>query len=616
MKEAGNIFADFRRLVIAALDRLASEGALPPGLDFARVAVEPPRDPSHGDLATNAAMVLAGQAKQNPMALAEKIAAALGRQDLVSADYRGRGFSVSPAKPGFLNIRLDPAVWHAQLRAILQAGTAYGQSSIGGGEKVNVEFVSANPTGPMHVGHGRGAVVGDALASLLAKAGFAVHREYYINDAGAQVDALARSVHYRYCEVVETEPESSLLHSSMTHRAARVEPEGFYPGEYLKETGRRLFERDGEKWFDKPEAVWLAPVRDFAIVEMMALIREDLAALGVDFDAFVSERQLVGQGAVEAALTALTERQLIYEGVLEPPKGKVPEDWEPRPQTLFRATQFGDEVDRPLKKSDGSWTYFAGDIAYHHDKFRRGFRNLIDVWGADHGGYVKRMQAAVKAITGGEAALDVKLTQLVHLFDKGEPVRMSKRAGTFVTLREVVDRLDELTEGHGKDVFRFIMLTRKNDQTLEFDFAMVTEQSKDNPVFYVQYAHARAASVMRHAAEEFPQETLTDDALAEAPLDRLDDLLELALIRLLASWPRIVESAAEAHEPHRIAFFLQEVAAQFHLLWTKGKEDATLRFLIAAEPELTLARLALVRGVALVIASGLGVFGVEPVGEM
>jgi arginyl-tRNA synthetase len=443
-----------------------------------------------------------------------------------------------------------------------------------------------------------------------------VHREYYINDAGAQVDALARSVHYRYREAVEAEPESSLLHSSMTLQSPRTEPEGFYPGEYLKETGRRLFERDGERWLDKPEAVWLAPVRDFAIAEMMDLIRGDLAALGVHFEAFVSERELVASGAVDAALSTLAERGLIYEGVLEPPKGKVPEDWEPRPQTLFRATEFGDEVDRPLKKSDGSWTYFAGDIAYHHDKFRRGFNNLIDVWGADHGGYVKRMQAAVKAITGGEAALDVKLTQLVQLLDKGEPVRMSKRAGTFVTLREVVDQLDELTEGHGKDVFRFIMLTRKNDQTLEFDFAKVTEQSKDNPVFYVQYAHARAASVMRHAAEMLSRDQLSDAALAEAPLGRLGDPLELALIRLLASWPRIVEGAAEAHEPHRIAFFLQDVAAQFHLLWTKGKDEATLRFLVGGDPELTRARLALVRSVALVIASGLQVFGVDPVEEM
>ncbi len=609
MTQASNIFGDFRRLVIAALDRLVSEGALPAGLDFSRVAVEPPRDPAHGDLATNAAMVLAGAVKQNPMALAERIAAALAEQELVAGDYRGRGFAVTAARPGFLNIRLDPAVWHAQLRAILQAGTAYGGSTIGAGEKVNVEFVSANPTGPMHVGHGRGAVVGDALAALLAKAGFAVHREYYINDAGAQVDALARSVYYRYREAIEAEPESRLLHSSMTLQSPSNVPEGFYPGEYLKETGRKLFERDGDKWLEKPEAVWLAPVRDFGVAEMMALIRADLAASGVQFDTFVSERELVASGAVDAALSALAERGLIYEGVLEPPKGKLPDDWEPRPQTLFRATQLGDDVDRPLKKSDGSWTYFAGDIAYHHDKFRRGFNNLIDIWGADHGGYIKRMQAAVKAITGGEAALDVKLTQLVNLFDKGEPVRMSKRAGTFVTLREVVDEV-------GKDVFRFIMLTRRNDQALDFDFAKVTEQSKDNPVFYVQYAHARAASVMRHAAEEFPAAKLTDDALAAAALARLDDPLELALIRLLASWPRIVESAAEAHEPHRIAFFLQEVAAQFHLLWTKGKDDATLRFLIATDPDLTLARLALVRGVAVVIASGLGVFGVEPVGEM
>jgi arginyl-tRNA synthetase len=609
MTQASNIFGDFRRLVVAALDRLAGEGALPSGLDFSRVAVEPPRDPSHGDLATNAAMVLAGAVKQNPMALAEKIAAALGEQELVTGDYRGHGFAVTAARPGFLNIRLDPAVWHAQLRTVLQAGTAYGDSTAGGGERVNVEFVSANPTGPMHVGHGRGAVVGDALAALLARAGFAVHREYYINDAGAQVDALARSVYYRYREAIEAEPESSLLHSSMTLQSPRVEPEGFYPGEYLKETGRKLFERDGEKWLDKPEAVWLAPVREFAVAEMMALIRADLAVLGVQLDAFVSERDVVASGAVDAALAALSQRGLIYEGVLEPPKGKLPEDWEPRPQTLFRATEFGDEVDRPLKKSDGSWTYFAGDIAYHHDKFRRGFNNLIDVWGADHGGYVKRMQAAVKALTGGEATLDVKLTQLVHLFDKGEPVRMSKRAGTFVTLSEVVDEV-------GKDVFRFIMLTRKNDQTLEFDFAKVTEQSKDNPVFYVQYAHARAASVMRHAAEQFPDARLDDAALAAALLGRLDDPLELGLIRLLASWPRIVESAAEAHEPHRIAFFLQEVAAQFHLLWTKGKDEATLRFLVAADPDLTFARLALVRGVAVVVASGLGVFGVEPVGEM
>jgi arginyl-tRNA synthetase len=563
---------------------------------LAGVGSPPPRDPAHGDLATNAAMVLAGAVKQNPMALAERLGAALSRHELTSADYRGHGFSAAAARPGFLNIRLDSAVWHAQLRAILKAGTAYGNATTGAGERVNVEFVSTNPTGPIHVGHGRGAVVGDALAALLAKAGFAVHREYYINDAGAQVDALARSVHLRYREALG-EPIGTI-------------PDGLYPGAYLIETGEALAARDGDKWLGRPEAEWLRPVGEFAVAAMMLLIRDDLTMLGVGFDAFVSERELVERGAVDECLAAMEARGLIYTGVLEPPKGKPPpDDWEPRPLTLFRATQFGDDVDRPIKRSDGSWTYFGADIAYHRDKFRRGFKNLIDIWGADHGGHVKRMQAAVKAVTDGAATLDIKLCQLVNLFDKGEPVRMSKRAGTFVTLREVVDEV-------GKDVFRFIMLTRKNDQTLDFDFAKVTEQSKDNPVFYVQYAHARAASVMRHAAEQLPAERLSDTALAAAPLDRLADPLELALIRLLASWPRIVESAAEAHEPHRIAFFLQEAAAQFHLLWTKGKDEATLRFLIAADPELTCARLALVRAVALVIASGLAVFGVEPVEEM
>jgi arginyl-tRNA synthetase len=590
-----DIFGDFRRLVVAVLDGLAAAGVLPAGLDFARVAVEPPRDPSHGDLSTNAAMVLAGQVKQNPLALAEKIAAALSAQELATADYRGSGFTAEVAKPGFINIRLEPAVWHAQLRAILEAGTAYGDSAIGAGKNVNVEFVSANPTGPMHVGHGRGAVVGDALAALLRKAGFAVHREYYINDAGAQVDVLARSLYVRYREALGETIEAI--------------PEGLYPGEYLIETGRALAARDGRKWVERPEEDWLAPLRDFAVERMLALIRADLDALGISFDAFVSERELVQSGAIDECLAALADRGLIYTGVLEPPKGKLPDDWEPRPQLLFRATQFGDEVDRPLKKSDGSWTYFAADIAYHFDKFRRGFATMIDVWGADHGGYVKRMQAAVKALTGGAGTLDVKLCQLVNLFDNGQPVRMSKRAGTFVTLREVVDEV-------GRDVFRFIMLTRRNDQALDFDFAKVTEQSRDNPVFYVQYAHARASSVMRHAKEELPAEGLSDAVLAGAKLALLSDATELTLIRLLAGWPRMVESAAEAHEPHRIAFYLQEVAAQFHLLWTKGRDEAQLRFIISGDPDLTRARLALVRGVAVVVASGLAVMGVTPAEEM
>ena len=474
-------------------------------------------------------------------------------------------------------------------------GKNFGDSAMGAGARVNVEYVSANPTGPMHVGHGRGAVVGDALSSLLAKAGFAVAREYYVNDAGAQIDILARSLHLRYREALG-EPIGAI-------------PDGLYPGEYLIETSQKLVERDGRKWLARSEGEWLAPLRDFAIAEMMALIGGDLALLGVRHDRFVSERALVTAGAIGECLAALDGRGLIYTGVLEPPKGKLPEDWEPRRQTLFRATEFGDDVDRPLKKSDGSWTYFAADIAYHRDKFRRGFANLIDVWGADHGGYVKRMQAAVKAVTGGEAALDVKLCQLVNLYDKGVPVRMSKRAGTFVTLREVIDEV-------GRDVFRFIMLTRKNDQALDFDFAKVTEQSRDNPVFYVQYAHARAASVMRHAAEAFPGDDLSDTALAETPLDRLADPAELALIRRLAAWPRLVEGAAEAHEPHRIAFYLQEVAAEFHMLWNKGKDAAELRFILASDPALTRARLALVRAVAIVVASGLAVIGVVPVEEM
>jgi arginyl-tRNA synthetase len=605
----GDIFGDFRRLVIAALNDLSVAGALPSGLDPARVAVEPPRDPSHGDLATNAAMVLAGQAKKNPLQLADTIAAALSGRELESAGYRGAGFTLAVARPGFINIRLEPEIWHAQLREILRAGTAYGDSKIGAGRRVNVEFVSANPTGPMHVGHGRGAVVGDVLAALLKKAGFDVYREYYINDAGAQVDALARSVYFRYCEEVAARPESALLHSSLVSHSALVEPEGFYPGEYLKETGRRLFERDGERWFGKAETVWLGPLCEFAVAEMMALIRDDLATLGIEFDRFSSERELVAAGAVDEALDVLENRGLVYTGVLEPPKGKLPDDWEPRPQLLFRATQFGDEVDRPLKKSDESWTYFAADIAYHLDKYRRGGDTMIDVWGADHGGYVKRVNAAVQALTNGAATLDVKLCQLVSLFDNGQPVRMSKRAGTFITLREVVDEV-------GKDVFRFIMLTRRNDQALDFDFAKVTEQSKDNPVFYVQYAHARVASVMRHAADELAGAGLSDAALADANLALLSDPAELALIRLLASWPRIVDSAAEAHEPHRVAFYLQEVAAQFHLLWTKGRDEAQLRFIISGDPDLTRARLALVRGVAIVVASGLAVFGVTPAEEM
>ena len=582
-----DLFAHFRSVVIAELGALAREGVLPEGLDLGRVAVEPPRDPAHGDISTNAAMVLAKAAKLAPRALAEQLVSRLqGDDDITAAEVAG---------PGFINLRIADPFWHARLGDILAAGANYGESELGQGRRVNVEYVSANPTGPMHVGHGRGAIVGDALASLLEKAGYQVCREYYINDAGAQVDVLARSLHLRYREA--------------NGEAIGEIPEGLYPGEYLKDTGWLLAKRDGRKWMEAPEAAWLAEFRDFAIAAMMAMIRADLQAVGVEHEVITSEREIVAAGGIEKAVAALDKLGLIYVGTLEPPKGKLPEDWEARPQTLFRSTNFGDDVDRPLKKSDGSWTYFAADIAYHFDKVQRGFAEMIDIWGADHGGYVKRMQAAVTALTQGEAALDVKLCQLVNLFDQGQPVRMSKRAGTFVTLREVVDKV-------GKDVFRFVMLTRRNDQALDFDFAKVVEQSKDNPVFYVQYAHARASSVMRHAAEEFAPEELAPAALARAQMALLEDRDEIALIRLLAQWPRMVEGAAEAHEPHRIAFYLQEVAAAFHGLWNKGKDEARLRFIQTGAKDLTVARLALVKAVAFVVASGLQVFGVAPAEEM
>jgi arginyl-tRNA synthetase len=573
--------------ILKALDGLVAEGKLTGGLDTTRVNVEPPREAQHGDLATNAAMVLAKPAGLKPVDLAKALVAKLAAHPQVT--------EASVAGPGFINLRLKDEFWQARLADILASGTDYGTSSMGAGASVNVEYVSANPTGPLHIAHARGAVIGDALASLLAKAGHRVTREYYINDAGAQVDVLARSTYLRYREALGDDIGTI--------------PEGLYPGDYLKDAGAALADRDGRKWFDKPESEWLAPIRAFAIDAMMALIRDDLKSLGIEQEVFSSERRLVEVGAVQKAFDTLKSRDLIYVGVLEPPKGKAPDDWEPRPQTLFRATQFGDDVDRPLQKSDGSWTYFANDIAYHYDKFMRGFPTMIDIWGADHGGYIKRMQAAVTAITGGKGALDVKICQLVKLMRGGQPVKMSKRAGTFVTLREVVDEV-------GRDVVRFIMLTRKNDMPLDFDLEKVLEQSRDNPVFYVQYAHARASSVLRHAAEEMGDIDLSPPALAQAPATRLTDSAELGLIKLMASWPRLVESAAEAHEPHRVAFYLYDLAAAFHGLWNKGKDEASLRFLIAGDRDVTVARLAMVKALTVVIASGLGIFGVKPVEEM
>ncbi|MBB4265822.1 arginine--tRNA ligase [Roseospira visakhapatnamensis] len=589
-----NVFNAYKDRLLDLLHAMAGDGTLPAGLDLSRVTVEPPRDPAHGDLATNAAMVLARPAGLKPRDLAETLCARLTAEAGVA--------EAAVAGPGFINLRLVPAVWLGSLRACLRKGERYGDSTLGNSRRVNVEFVSANPTGPMHVGHARGAVVGDVLAGLLEKAGYRVTREYYVNDAGAQVDALARAVHARYRQALGRLSDDA-LDTLLATKAIE------YGGDYLIPVGRVLADEMGDRWVDAPEAEWLPAIRERAVAMMMDLIRDDLAALGIAFDVFTSERALVAAGRVDDTLAFLSDKGLIYTGVLEPPKGKTPEDWEPRPQTLFRATDFGDDVDRPVRKSTGAWTYFAGDMAYHRDKVARGFQDLINVFGADHGGYVKRLQAVVRAVGEDQASLDVKLCQLVKLLDNGEPVKMSKRAGTFVTLREVVDRV-------GRDVVRFIMLTRKNDAALDFDFAKVTEQSRDNPVWYVQYAHARACSVARHAAEIFPGRDLSPAALADAAVERLEAEEERALIRLLAGWPRVVESAAEAHEPHRVAFYLADVAAAFHGLWTKGKDDVALRFLRPDDETLSLARLALVQGVATVIASGLGVFGVQPVREL
>ncbi|APX86175.1 arginine--tRNA ligase [Methylorubrum extorquens] len=583
-----NIFALFETRVREALESLTRSGRLPEGLDLSRVVVEPPRDASHGDLATNAALVLAKEAKQNPKALGEALAEEL-RTD-------PRIVEASVAGPGFINLRLAPEVFQDVIRAALSEGENFGRGQMPGGP-VNIEYVSANPTGPMHVGHGRGAVFGDALANLLAAAGRPVTREYYINDAGAQVDVLARSAYLRYREA---------LGETITI------PEGLYPGDYLKPVGMKLAETHGRALLDQPEHEWLPQVRRFAIDAMMAMIREDLAAIGIRHDVFFSEATLQGEngGKVAELLDALRQKGLVYEGRLPPPKGQLPDDWEDREQTLFRSSQFGDDVDRALLKSDGSFTYFASDIAYHRDKWLRGANELIDVLGADHGGYVKRMQAAVKAVSDGQARLDVKLCQLVRLLRAGEPVKMSKRAGEFVTLRDVIDEV-------GRDAIRFMMLYRKNDATLDFDLAKVVEQSKDNPVFYVQYGHARRFSVLRQAREALPGEDFSPAALlADADLSVLTDPGEIEMMRLIAQYPRVLESAAAAHEPHRIAFYLYETASSLHSFWNKGKDLPQLRIVNPTDRNSTRARLALVEALGGVLASGLAVLGVSAPNEM
>ena len=572
-----NIFAEVRTSVVETLDAMVAEGLLPNGLSWGNVAVEPPRDAAHGDMATNAAMVLAKAAGKPPRAIAEELVARLANDvNIETAEVAG---------PGFINLRLKPAVWHDIVAEAIDAGHSFGHSGLGAGVKVNIEYVSANPTGPLHVGHTRGAVFGDALASLLEYAGYSVTREYYINDGGAQVDVLARSAFERYREANGLSPEIA---------------EGLYPGDYLIPIGVALKEKYGDSLLSKPEKDWLAEVRTFATEAMMDLIREDLAQLGVKMDHFYSEKSLYGTGRIEKAIEELRKKDLIYKGTLEPPKGKVPEDWEPREQTLFRSTEHGDDVDRPIMKSDGSWTYFAPDIAYHWDKIDRDFDELIDVFGADHGGYVKRMKAAVAALSDGRVPLDIKLTQLVRLYKNGEPFKMSKRAGTFITLRDVVDQV-------GPDVTRFVMLTRKNDAPLDFDFDKVTEQSKENPVFYVQYAHARVRSVMRKA--EALHLDWSDDA-------KLEDIAEFAVAKKIAEWPRLVEIAARNNEPHRIAFYLYELASEFHALWNRGNDKPELRFVHEDDPKATAAKIALPRAVGVVISNGLSILGVTPVEEM
>jgi arginyl-tRNA synthetase len=587
-----NVFQLFTEHVRTAVEALAQAGVFAAPPDLSRIVIEPPRDASHGDLATNAAMALAKDAGLKPRELAERIAAELRKRPEVT--------KVEVAGPGFINLSLDASVWRRALTDAIRAGADYGRSNIGAGQPVNVEYVSANPTGPLHVGHGRGAVFGDTLANLLALAGYAVTREYYINDAGAQVDALARSTYLRYREALG--------------EAIGPLPEGLYPGDYLKPVGAALAAEYGAALKDKPEREWLPLIRAKASSMLVTEIRKDLAELAVEHDVFVSEQSLLeGRDQVGETIEWLRARGYVFEGRLPPPKGAPVEDYEDREQTLFRSTAFGDDVDRPLKKSDGSYTYFASDIAYHKSKFDRGFMNMIDVWGADHGGYIKRMKAAVNAISGGEAELDVKIVQLVKLSRAGVEVKMSKRAGEFVTLREVVDEV-------GRDAVRFMMLYRKNDAVLDFDLAKVIEQSRDNPVFYVQYGHARGHSVFRNAAAVLP-DLPADDAqrahrLAAAPLDRLDDSAELALMRKIALYPRLLEAAATAHEPHRIAFYLYELASEFHAQWTRGNDSPHLRFIIQDDPQLTSARLALVQGVVTVLASGLALLGIGTPREM
>jgi arginyl-tRNA synthetase len=582
-----NIFKDFQKSIKDIISSLSDNDKLPKNLDLSNITAEAPRDPSHGDIATNAAMVLVKQAKMKPRDIAEMIAQGLGKIETVE--------TVDIAGPGFINTRLKQNFIQDQVSVILENGLNYGRSSYGNNEKVNVEYVSANPTGPLHVGHCRGAVFGDALATLLEYVGYDVAKEYYINDAGGQINTLARSAYYRYLQTLGEDVGEI--------------PEGLYPGEYLIPVGKALAEKYGDSLKGKDEAEWLEELKAFTSSAMMDLVREDLETLGIKHEVFFSEKSMHENGDVQKGLEALEEKGLIYTGVLDAPKGKLPDDWEERPQTLFKSTQFGDDVDRALKKSNGDWTYFAADVAYHKNKMDRGFNQQIDVWGADHGGYVKRVQSVLTALSDGKSSLDVRLCQMVKLMRDGEPVKMSKRSGNFITLREIVDEV-------GKDVVRFIMLTRKNDASLEFDFTKVTEQSKDNPVFYVQYGYARVFSVLKKAQDVIKNFDISDNALKAADLSLLNDKSELQLIKTMVNWPRIVESAAISHEPHRVAYYLYDLASEFHALWNKGNDRVDLRFVIEDNKDITVARLAMIRAFSKIIASGLNILGVEPVNEM
>jgi arginyl-tRNA synthetase len=577
-----NIFNIVRVDIIKALGEVAPEVQ-----NIAAVTAEPPRDASHGDIATNAAMVIAKQVGKNPREIAEEL-----KEKLAKLDYIEK---IEVAGPGFINLSVTNAKWRKIIKHVLENGIGYGNCKLGNNEKINVEYVSANPTGPMHIGHARGAVYGDALARLLQKAGFDVTKEYYINDAGGQIDKLVKSAYLRFLESIGEDIGEF--------------PDNLYPGDYLVNVGEAFAEEFGRDIEGQKEADILMKMRPFVLDSMMNLIKSDLALLDIHHDIFTSEKNLVDSGKVEEALELLDKNGLIYKGVLEPPKGKTPDDWEPREQTLFKATDFGDDIDRALKKNDGSNTYFSSDIAYHFDKIKRGFKNMVLILGADHGGYQKRLKAAVRALSGGEAELNIKLYQLVNFLEDGKPAKMSKRAGTFLTVQDVVEAV-------GKDVVRFIMLTRKNDAVLDFDFKTVTEQSKDNPVFYVQYAHARANSVLRNAMAENSE--LNKDALefSDEILSHLKRDEEIEVIKAIANWPRVVELAASHQEPHRIVFYLMELAGVFHSFWNKGKEDDSLRFIVNDDIMLTKARLILVKALATIIASGLQVIGVEPVERM